>query len=163
MRVITFSTKFPIKHPKKGICTFFMEGILNSLGYNIHNVPKESRRVINDFAMMEGSKKHHTIRAGNRWKVGDLFSPRIWSDKPYASKQIEFAPPIEIKKIFEFDITDWEYIINGKTLNGEELSEVAKNDGLNINDFEQWFACHPKKKGETMNCQILCWNENINY
>lgn len=40
--------------------------------------------------------KYHTIRAGNRFKKGDYFSPRIWTDKPYASKQYQFHPDILI-------------------------------------------------------------------
>lgn len=39
-------------------------------------------------------QKHHTIRAGNRFKTGDYFSPRVWSGSPYNSKQLNMRPLI---------------------------------------------------------------------
>lgn len=36
-------------------------------------------------------------------KVGDKFSPRVWSGKPYRSKMITIAPDIEVKQIWDFE------------------------------------------------------------
>ncbi len=176
MRVITFSTKFPVNHPRKGEHTDFVQKIWKGLNvdaeYNVYipyptqlangkwRVPVMWRDNMND---ENYAPKHHTIRAGNRWKVGDMFSPRIWSGKPYASKQIEFAPPIEIKKIWNFCLTPDGYLLADKKLSFLGLQEVAKNDGLLADDFETWFAVHPKVKKEGFFGQVLCWNENINY
>lgn len=122
-------------------------------------VPPELATDFN-FAIMNDDNykaKHHTIRAGNRWKVGDKFSPRVWSKKPYNSKHIIIAPDIEVKKIWDFEIKDSEVIINGCLYNGK-AKELIKNDGLKEMEFWQWFKFPKPFKG-----QIICWNENIEY
>jgi len=110
-------------------------------------------------------KKYHTIRAGNRWKVGDKFSPRVWSGKPYASKQIQFAPPIEIKKIWLISFDEHSVpAIDGVHLFDEYNSQnwdfdlMAKNDGLSPSDAISWFKPYKETVG-----QIICWNEKIKY
>lgn len=117
--------------------------------------------------------KKHTIRAGHRWKIGNKFSPRVWSGRPYASKQIIIAPDIEIKKIWNFEIEPTEkniiFRINGTMVseyrkqtenwfNVEILQEMAKNDGLDTDDFFEWFDISKPFSG-----QIICWNESVNY
>lgn len=163
MRVITFSRYFPVSHPKKGDTTFFPEKILISLGLNGQYISEGKFDWLNDFSMGLDDPKHHTIRAGNRWKVGDKFSPRIWSGKPYASKQIEFAPPIEIKKIWSFMMSPSGFIaVNGKPLPTDKTEDLIKNDGLEWGDFFDWFEIG-MKKGEPFRGQILCWNESVEY
>lgn len=181
MRVITFSRQFPVKHPRAGEPTFFVEQIYNGIGFKIGttkqsgDIPEAMWDKVNDFVLLDGEhKKYHTIRAGNRWNVGDWFSPRIWSGKPYASKQIEFAPPIEIKKIWDIEIrfteTKWFFKLNGIDMSDEItdfciddfVEELAKNDGLTLPDFLNWFEIHPKRT-TSFNGQILCWNNSIDY
>lgn len=189
MRVITFSRVFPAKHPRKGEPTYFIEKVWKYFleksspvfpyWMNKHELKIDIRNCY-DF-----DPKHHTIRAGNRWKVGDKFSPRIWSGQPYRSKQIQFAPDMEIKKIWDITITtedddgenDWSFFnINGKhhTAYSEEyasleLKALAKNDGLSLNDFYNWFSLERtqkqrlEKEPKIFNGQIICWNESINY
>lgn len=111
-------------------------------------------------------EKHHTIRRGYRWKVGDKFSPRVWSGKPYQSKQIIIAPDIEIKKIWDVEI----FMLEGRLHAGIPeannihrllpLNQIAKNDGLTFEDMRDWFNV---KEGKHFHGQILCWNENIEY
>lgn len=180
-KVITFSRVFPAYHPKKGQPTFFVEKIWQSFGINplfpspslsIHNthLPYDIVHLVGDdlVYLHEYVPKHHTICAGNRWKVGDKFSPRVWSGKPYNSKQIIIAPDIEIKKIWDVKVEKEVYYnensgvnvitkisINGahKTSNYEPL---AKNDGLCLDDLCNWFA-------KPMIGQIICWSKNVNY
>lgn len=102
--------------------------------------------------------KHHTIRSGNRWKVGDKFSPRVWSGKPYASKMITIAPDITIEKIWDFEVVDMVYELNGRVINYPEIQKLAENDGLSIQDFHNWFIHYETFKG-----QIICWNKDIQY
>lgn len=161
MKVITFSTVFPANHPKKGVNTFFPEQILLSLGIGINDV-QAFRPYMNDFAMLDDKKKVHTIRAGNRWLVGEYFSPRIWTGKPYRSKQLQFAPVIQIKKIWTFETKGELFYLNGKYIDVSS-SDIPTNDGLSTEDFFAWFDCHPKKKGTQFSGQVLCWDETINY
>jgi hypothetical protein len=169
MKVITFSRFFPKGHPKAGQETFFREKIWAGLadkqkGFKIPDA-------ITDWDWYEyynATPKFHTIRAGNRWKVGDEYSPRVWSGKPYASKQIEFALPIRIEKIWKIviEIEPSGAII--PTINDDEknaaiLGKLALNDGLDLIDFANWFNIHPKNKIQTFTGQILCHNPEISY
>ena len=158
---MTFSRYFPAYHPRKGEPTYFVEQIWNSLNELKLPVPK-NKDLPHDFMwsilpLSNYGAKHHTIRAGNRWKVGDKFSPRVWSGKPYNSKQIIIAPDIEIKKVWNFEIKDSEVNINGFLYNGK-TKDLIKNDGLEEMDFWNWFQFPKPFSG-----QIICWNENINY
>lgn len=154
-KVITFSKTFPAYHPKAGQPTYFIEKISEGLIYTDPYGTNFNPKI---------QPKYHTIRAGNRWKVGDKFSPRVWSDKPYNSKQVIIAPNIEIKKVWNIEI---EMPIRKLSVTNEEglwwqydkgnaIQEIITNDGLLYEDFWEWF---PK----TFKGQIICWNENINY
>lgn len=157
---MTFSRYFPAYHPRKGEPTYFVEGIWESIrnNQNIDSPQYHYMKFESDIMRWKQYQpKHHTIRAGNRWKVGDKFSPRVWSGKPYNSKQIIIAPDIEIKKVWNFEIKDSEVYINGFLYNGK-TKDLIKNDGLEEMDFWNWFQFPKPFSG-----QIICWNENINY
>lgn len=182
MRVITFSRFFPAKHPKAGDPTCFVEKIYSAVGVGgdyLHIPIPEVDNFLYKHDENFFDPKWHTIRAGKRWKVGDKFSARVWSGKPYASKQIEFAQ-IEIKKVFDFEMDpcgvfsingyyfpskDIDYLTSDQLMEFIESEDerLANNDGLSAYDFHQWFKCHPKKKDEGFSGQILCWSENIEY
>ena len=104
--------------------------------------------------------KNHTIRAGQHWKVGDTFSPRIWSGKPYTSKQVIICPDIEIVKIFKFEIINRQIFIDGKGT--YDFEKIARNDGLSEADFCDWFCLSSAKKKDFVG-QIICWNKHIEY
>ena len=158
-RVITVSRTFPAYHPKKGQPTYFVEKIFASLSI-----------VMPDFKTPSGlagwhsedlKPKHHTIRAGKRWKTGDKASLRVWSDKPYNSPQITIAPDVELT-VFDFDITIADnlpiYWLNGFEISYSKLEEIATNDGLTLEDMARWF-----KQSCEFSGQILCWNKDIQY
>ena len=160
--VITFSRVFPKYHPKAGQPTYFVEKLWESIGLPdkeyCFNLPDEYQ----NFMRADSSEvwaKHHTIRNGNRWKVGDKFSPRVWADKPYYSKQIIIAPDIEIKKVWEIELIIRghfkELIFLNDLQRNVPLEEVAKNDGLLVNDLLNWF--NKPFKG-----QIICWSDYVN-
>jgi hypothetical protein len=77
-KVITFSRFFQSNHPRKGEPTYFAEKLLASL---------DGKYSLNDSSVDKyyeaypdwhnHNPKHHTIRAGHKWKVGDYFSPRV--------------------------------------------------------------------------------------
>lgn len=158
-KVITFSRQFPSYHPRKGEPTYFVEKVLKSLdSIGIHPFEIPCEMSLDQYATC--LPKHHTIRAGNRWKVGDWFSPRVWSGKPYNSKQIQFAPDIQVKKVWSFSIAlDGLYIDQARYLILTGLiKDVGANDGLDLDDFLDWFQYPKPFEG-----QIICWNENIEY
>jgi hypothetical protein len=164
MKVMTFSTRFPSYHPKAGQETYFIEQIWNSLGgvKDEYRTPFENYKDYTKsilWSYRTRGEKGHTIRAGHRWKAGDKFSPRIWSGKPYRSKQIAIADPIEVVKVWDFKIEpDGKIFIGNTALVMADVQLVAKNDGLTAADFLAWFK-HPKP----FDGQIICWNKNINY
>jgi hypothetical protein len=174
-RVITFSRTYPSYHPKAGQSTLFVEKMLNSI-YGVMGIsvtytmlqglnPNLTSDNVYDFlcSIQRGNEelKHHTIRAGHRWKEGDWFSPRVWSGKPYNSKQIQFAPDIQIKKVWDFELTfDDLFFIGGElyaySSSHDALEKLAENDGLQQADLLNWF-------NKPFEGQIICWNEGINY
>jgi hypothetical protein len=170
-RVITFSRTFPKGHPKEGKPTYFVEKFWASLvdqeiefpefwsgWFDLNcNYPFDG----NNFP--DTNPKNHTIRSGNRWKVGDKFSPRVWSGKPYQSKMIQFAPDIEIKKIWEFEMDlCGVYSIDKFYVDPDDYGKLALNDGLTEIEMHHWFMPNYNKPKEFRG-QIICWNENINY
>lgn len=189
-RVITFSRTFPSYHPRAGEPTYFVEKIYNwyfGSMKNLDNNPgdyvinnmitrlnPELYQVngvevfINSLSTGIDTWKNHTIRAGHRWKVGDWFSPRVCSGKPYHSKQIIIAPDIQIKKEWpiKIDLTDqYEDVYYFNELGDSipiDTKKLSINDGLNEQDFYDWFDT-PKNRKEIFDGQIICWNEKIEY
>ncbi len=191
-RVITFSRYFPAYHPKAGKPTYFVEQIYNS--FNVEALGQEFIAPFDDeirqlnrhlpYAIVDEfmkslrsrvdfmDKKYHTARSGHRWKVGDKFSPRVWSGKPYNSKQIILAPDIEVKSVFDLQL---QYIsrpfVTYKNDRGFEESYpegtrilMAKNDGFTDDkDFDCWLLGGKPMCNEVFEGQIICWNETINY
>lgn len=159
-KVITFSRHFPAYHPKKGQPTYFVEQVLNSIGIKTASqLLPGVHEIINGFMMLDSNlAKHHTIRAGHRFKVGDKFSPRVWSGKPYNSKQIIIAPDIEIVKTWGIVINSWKDIrIDGAPTMFDKNSKLHLNDGLSRLEFQSWFNKLP------FDGQIICWNPEIEY
>lgn len=178
-RVLTFSRHFPAYHPKAGQPTYFVDSIWGCL-YN-HGVDLSQYISDPDMYMrnnwFDKSQKLHTIRAGHRWKVGDKFSPRVWSGKPYRSQQIIIAPDMEVKKVWDFSVGGngillgvpgetpecWKRAFIFDTLPTrdwpfETLYKIAENDGLSLNDFLAWFKYPAPFDG-----QIICWDDSVNY
>jgi hypothetical protein len=181
MKVLTFSKQFQKGHPKAGQPTFFVEKVMACLADRIPNWTMYDSFVQYDWYAYYNCTmpKGHTIRAGNRFKPGDMASLRIWSGLPYRSKQIEFAQ-VEVKKTWDIEINNrfgaasLEVVINGviygqlhygydKNVNEAGLVELSKNDGLELRDFIDWFEMHPKKTGLRFAGQIICWSPSVNY
>lgn len=157
-RNLPFATTFPKYHPRAGEPTGFIEAIYSSIFF-ILQLPKELETTFNHDLFLNGVAKCTTIRAGNRWKVGDLFTPVVWSGRPYHSKQIKICEPIKIHSVHTFHIDESGYWINGFLVTLKEIKIIALNDGFtDSNDFECWFANVKTFKG-----QILCWDVDIKY
>lgn len=104
---------------------------------------------------LESGEKIHTIRSNYDWwdkkmeAINDgrmYLSIREWSGKPYASHQNEICQIHKIglqKVVMTYDSNDdvpqvW---IDGKYI---PIQEVCKNDGLDLNDFVEWFFAKSK-------------------
>jgi hypothetical protein len=175
-RVMTFSRTFPSYHPRKGEQTRFIEKIYAGLADIMpeFKIPNDANDLWDWHEYYNCSApKFHTIRAGHRWKAGDWFSPRVWGNDinpksgksgPYHSKQITFAPDIQVKKVFDFSVVlgsicIGEYMMDGEIESHHEtLEQLAMNDGLSKDELLQWFR-YPKD----FTGQIICWNETIEY
>ena len=174
-----FSRVFPAYHPRAGEPTNFVEKILNTQSestsiYSLHDLNPNKPRETEEFWKSVRINypllgcKYHTIRAGHRFKVGDTFTPRVWGSDinpksgrsgPYHSKQIIIADDLEVKQIYNFELrkSDLNFHLNGKLLKIDQLKDIAKNDGLTLDDFDEWFNS-PDFDG-----QIICWSDNIQY
>ena len=165
-KVITFSQKFPSYHPKAGQPTCFVEAFYKSL-FVMKCLPKELEESFNHEVFLNGMTKHHTVRSGNRFKKGDFFSPRVWGTDvnpksgksgAYHSKQIILSHDTEIKNVWDIEINEaTEISINGKFISYGWEVELANNDGLSWQEFNDWFVKLPFKG------QIICWNDAVSY
>lgn len=175
MKVLTVSRTFPAYHPRRGEPTYFVEKILKAMedaypdqyGTLVYEAGEALGYKYADeclIAVDSVQPKLHTIRAGNRWKVGDMASLRYWSGRPYNSKQIEFAQ-VEIKKVWLIEINGGVIYINNNY--GAPIStwshwfkSIAANDGLSVDDLKAWFKMPVKKP---FIGQIICWSDKVNY
>jgi hypothetical protein len=171
-KVITFSRTFPAYHPKAGQPTYFVEKLWNSVFPS--DIPQQYRQPFESANFKDSilwscrtrGTKHHTIRGGNRFKVGDKFSPRVWSGVPYRSKQIVIAPDIEVVKTWDFFLDiDNDVRVNNQWMDGwDEVIDIARNDGLELGDFYRWFDRSPEyQKTKCFEGQIICWSNTVNY
>ena len=176
MKIITFSRQFPKGHPNAGQPTFFIEkvllGLLENGQISISKCVELAREAGLDknhpmyyIDTLRGYDcsflKYHTIRSGSRFKPGDWASLRVWSDKPYRSKQIEFAQ-VEVKKVWSVEINEF-WFIDGEIFEHDSVIDLAANDGLLYYDFISWFKIHPKKSDDVFKGQIICWSSGIEY
>lgn len=119
--VLTVSESFPKSHPKAGELTHFVDKIAS--GDKIHTIRKNSKLWAN---------RAEKINSGEA-----VLSVRVWTGKPYRSKQ---------KEVFSFDKIGTEFI-NVKKKHKYDIytlgNTFAKNDGLSVVDFNNWFDFRP--------------------
>lgn len=169
-KVRTFSRVFPADHPRRGEQTHFVEKIWQSIYWD-HVGWEGFEKLKSQHGFDIGlhgvyKPKHHTVRAGNHFKPGDYFDPRVWSKSPYnykrdGSKQIKIAPDIKVEKTWNIGKMGQAFFMNDKLVKPEVLEQIAANDGLSYEDFIYWFSKEGIK--ERWNGQIICWNKDINY
>lgn len=91
--------------------------------------------------MILSGRKPHTIRPTRKrpLKVGTLLSLRVWTGKPYRSKQREFAKAT-VEGVDRIRITRKTIRRNGSRLNNYEMGELAWKDGFrSLEDLQFWF------------------------
>lgn len=137
----------------------------------VSHITNVSNGVIGETKVFTGAKdiigniesKNHTIRSlskngERRWKEGEFFSPRIWTDKPYCSKQFSIGPDKKIEKVYDIEVDGYCIYINGEIQPSEVVEKLYVNDGLTHEDFVSWFKMPCQFKG-----QIIVWNKEIEY
>lgn len=103
--------------------------------------------------------KYHTIRAGERWKAGDVFVPKIWSGKPYRSKTITIGPPIVVKQTWKIKIINKSFYWHSGAIGTSDLEKLAVYDALGWDDFMAWFLASKKD----FFGQVICWSDEVKY
>lgn len=134
--VITLSKQFMKSHPQAGQPTMFKEKVLNK--QKLHTIR-------GNYDLW--SKRLNEVQEGKA-----LLSIREWEGMPYRSKQVEImkvtkdsgcgVQRISMHKPNASQIC-WN-IDDRRTI--QQLDEVAKNDGLLLEDFRVWFF--PKQTDE---------------
>lgn len=124
---LSISTKFPATHPRKGGETLFMDKIFSALGHEIFKIfiPK-IHTIRANFELWQ--KRFEKINKGEA--VLELY---YWSGKPYNSKCVTIC------QLGKDDGIGLQRIIIPLMENLTAIKELAKNDGLSIDDFEAWF------------------------
>jgi len=133
---------FPKTHPKAGIATYFE--------------PKIRANDILDEMCKYWDPKLHTIRNNYElWKRridrvnegGAVLELRYWEGRPYHTNQITFKTlkqgEVGIQKLQRKITTlvdDRHYVIDGDTKPNLKTETLAKNDGLGVYDFIDWFV-----------------------
>ncbi|HRH46903.1 MAG TPA: hypothetical protein PKY82_34975 [Pyrinomonadaceae bacterium] len=91
-------------------------------------------------------------------KIWTALNLRIWTGKPYCSKQLEIAL-VKVVQTYKFRI------VHRNSLSSIYLDEVecridletlAKNDGLEVEDFASWFRFGTAQDFD-FEGQIICW------
>ncbi len=142
---LSISRVFPATHQKRGEETNFKEKIQFSL-MDIGKKPK----VYGDYKI-----KMHTCRAGyDLWKkrIDEVNAGKAvlivfeWSGKPYRSRQADLFrfdkdSGIGVQQlVFQQGNIDFPRVIrNDNTIVSLMQSDLAKSDGLSLQDFKDWF------------------------
>lgn len=150
--VLTLSVVFPVTHRRAGERTNFKEKRANAI-YRMRHP-----EVFEPCEPNNGDEKYHTIRGNYElWhkrfeeiERGEAYlSIRQWSGKPYASKQIEIArltkeDGIGIQLLcFAGNQTKKDRELHRPIVGGTreiDYRQLAMNDGLTVEDWEDWFS-----------------------
>lgn len=198
-RQLIFSRKYPANHPKKGQPTNFVEKIWAGRDeFEMNKFFTDNKRADEEFNAalfypeQDFEPKLHTIRNGNRRKVGDVIIPCVW-ELPgglykKGNRKIQFAPEMEVVKIWDFtcivdhdgDMNMWiqkedstiftishfrmkvGYVYSPPE-SVKKFRDLCKNDGLLEDDLINWFQGMLTKKNNKFSGQILCWNKDLEY
>lgn len=145
--VITFSRHFPSNHPNAGMPTFFVEKIAR--GNKIHTIRE-------NYELWE--KRIKEVQHGEA-----ELSLRYWSEKPYRSPQIEFGrvgmeEGVGIQKLnfgwhngIQLPIIEGWYMFD----DWGSKAHLAKNDGLTLQEWSDWFKTHENDKAADDSLAII--------
>jgi len=145
--VLMVSTQFPAYHKRKGEETYFPEKIMNGI-----------QKEVNELDIDTVDKKIHTIRTNYAWwekRINNIqagkaeLSIRYWllpgGCYTKGNKQIEICrldkdSGIGIQKV---EYNRWTYFTIDGISGDYTFEQLAKNDGLSVDDFTEWFLNCP--------------------
>ena len=159
--ILMLSESMLLTHPRSGEPTNFRQSFANA------RMCAKCQETMKGMCMGEcvtGYRKRHTIRGNYEYwykvfeeiEAGDAcLSVRQWIGKPYRSKQVELArltckdgiglQKMEFKKV---DNSMLPYVYTGESAVPVNESVMAENDGLDIQDWRDWFR--GVEEGEAM-------------
>lgn len=163
---------FPEGHPREGQETGFIRKIENAvLGKCYRCAAKNNKGLCLEFECQEHDVwcKLHTVRANYEYwkKITDMVQKGeaiieifYWSGSPYnskrdGSKQVVFATLDKDsgcgvqKLIFNYGDISFPYVNNSNPINHQYKPlrlDLAKNDGLSLDDFKAWFKGYDLSK-----------------
>lgn len=147
--VIILSQTFPKGHAREGEPTCFKEKFLQE--QQTQCCPAKIHTIRANYDLWE--KRFLEIEKGNA-----CLSVRQWTGKPYRSKQVELArltnaDGIGLQKLTVQPvetITARFFLMGKPTIIGYrpcfDIHELAKNDGLDLEDFRKWFVNYDYSK-----------------
>ena len=161
--VLTVSRNFPKTHKRVGEQTHFVEKLLvGQYDKNKNFYLQDTQADFDREIFFEcRNPKIHTIRSNfDLWlkriseiqKGSAILSIRYWSGKPYNSKQVEIC---KLDKNSGLGVQELDFIalnIERPCIFGfgyasrNHISELAKNDGLSLEDFKEWFKKYDLSK-----------------
>lgn len=157
--VLTVSRVFPCIHKRKGEETGFGQKLQNGI---LKQSLIGNSALIPIIPIPDDSFKIHTIRANYElWakrlkEVQEgkaILSIRYWSGKPYNSKQVEVCQLNKDSGCGVQDIRFAYWDLNKPWILYDEsqseilnISDIAKNDGLSLDDFKEWFRKYDLSK-----------------
>lgn len=130
--ILTLCKSFPVTHSKAGEATGFEEKLKE--GRKIHTIRYNAKNVWDE--------RYKGISSGKKY-----LSVREWTGRPYNSEQRELSRLDEIglqhvTMTYGADDAYPQVWIDGKQV---PIQEVAKNDGLSVEDFVEWFFGNSKE------------------
>lgn len=123
--VLLMAKNFLKYHSKSGTATDFEKSIRD--GSKIHTIRSNFK---------EWEKKINKVQDGD----GRLILKQ-WMGVPYRSPQIKLFDMKEDVGIQSLELIDGKFIVDGKS--EVKVEELAKNDGLSLQDFNEWFQVFP--------------------
>lgn len=141
--LITLSRVFPKNHPRKGEPTDFKAKLAE--GTLRHTI-----RGSYYMWVLNAEKLRHT----ERWQL----SVRQWQGQPYRSKQEEIGivnHPIGVEPLMMHYHADTDTITAKIDTQPVPITEIAKNNGLTLDEFTDWYFAPFRHKQDFLYCGAI--------
>ncbi len=130
--VLIVSEKFPKTHQRSGENTNFIAQIKNALKKHLtqEKVGIKRHTMRGNYELWK--KRIDEIQAGKAY-----LSVRIWTGKPYNSKQKEI---LQLTEVGIQKLESWHFFYAIDNIESKITTEdLSVNDGLSCDDFQDWF------------------------